>query len=352
MTINQTAKAVGARADWATQSLVLCLFVLLFAFATSRADARGGEFSNPERLMAWVDDYRSSPEPAMLPEAVHAMKSLGLLRDTEKSAFFTGFIAGVLADNPHQARSLAAMLFPMPAKEQGVIIRAIAYSGLPDWEDMLSDFAPRMPHRRLLIDQFLSGDEKTLMNTPLDSGPETIYTLWGYYVATGYHPPVARIILALRWSTDRSEKNWLDHVKGAMPWNSVKKDIERLGIGATAKWTLASYAERHRDLLDFYRGQLIYQPPMIAIQLNDVIEAAETFESDSIRKQELAAIEEAKIEAMRKEQQPSSTASAGSIAIATGCVIATATGHPEIGIPCVVTGALYNGAVKMFQSAD
>lgn len=338
--------------DGTTHSVALCLFLLLFALVTTGAEARDSEFSSPERLVAWVDDYRAAPEPARMPEAVHAMKRQGLLRDTEKSAFFTGFIAGVLADNPHQARSLAAMLFPMPPKEQGVIIRAIAYSGLPDWEDMLQDLAPRMPHRRLLIDKFLSGEEKTLMNTPLDAGPETIYTLWGYYVATGYHPPVARIILALRWSTDRSEKNWLDHVKGAMPWNSVKHDIERLGIGATAKWTLASYAERHRDLLDFYRGQLDYQPLTIAIQLDDVIEAAETFESDRIRKQEVAAIEDAKIEAMRKDSEPSSTASAGSIAIATGCVIATATGHPEIGIPCVVTGALYNGAVKMFQSAD
>ena len=90
-----------------------------------------------------------------------------------------------------------------------------------------------------------------------------------------------------------------------MPWNSRERNITRLGIGATAKWTLAAYAERHRDLLDFYRSQRDYQPERIAFQLDDVIEAAETFESDRIRKQELAAIDDAKIQEMREEGQPS-----------------------------------------------
>ena len=327
----------------------LGLFILLLPL---HSEARDGAFSTPENLMAWLDDYRAAPSPSQMPRAAASMKALGLLRDPENSSFFVGFIAGVFGDNPHQARSLIAMLFPMPPKEQAVIIRAIAYSGLPDWRAILREFAPRMPHRKALIGAFLSGEEKTLMAVPLDSGPSTIYTLWGFYVATGYYPPVARVILALRWSTDRRDKSWLDNVKAAMLWHTKERSIERLSIGATAKWTLASYAERHRDLLDFYRDQIAYQPDDIALQLEEVINAAEFFESDLIRKQELAAIEDAKIRIIREQGQPSKTASAGSIAIATGCVIATAAGHPEIGIPCVVTGALYNGAVKLFQAAN
>ncbi len=321
-------------------------------FAAPRAEAGEAEFSNPEHLMSWIDGYRARPQPAAMPKAIHAMLAHGLLRESEKAAFAAGFIAGVLADNPRRARALAKTLFPMPPKEQGIIIRAVAYSGLPDWQAMLRELSLRMPERRILIDQFLSGEAKTLMNEPLDSGSETIYALWGFYSATGYHPPVARIILALRWSADLREKTWLDHVKGALPWNSEKQTVERLGIAATAKWTLASYAERHRDLLGFYRSQRAYQTERVMLQLDDVIDAAETFESDRIRKQELAAIDDAKIKEMRDEAEPSSAASAGSVAIAAGCVVATATGHPEIGIPCVITGALYNGAVKMFEAAD
>ena len=40
-------------------------------------------------------------------------------------------------------------------------------------------------------------------------------------------------------------------------------------------------------------------------------------------------------------------ATAGSIAIATGCVAASALGQAYIAVPCVIGGALYTGAVKL-----
>ena len=40
-------------------------------------------------------------------------------------------------------------------------------------------------------------------------------------------------------------------------------------------------------------------------------------------------------------------ATAGSLAIATGCVAATALGQAQIAIPCVIGGALYSGAAKL-----
>jgi hypothetical protein len=50
---------------------------------------------------------------------------------------------------------------------------------------------------------------------------------------------------------------------------------------------------------------------------------------------------------MTNEAGMTKGATAGSIAIATGCVAATALGQPEIAIPCVIGGALYTGAVKL-----
>jgi hypothetical protein len=40
-------------------------------------------------------------------------------------------------------------------------------------------------------------------------------------------------------------------------------------------------------------------------------------------------------------------ATAGSIAIATGCVAATALAQAYIAIPCVIGGALYTGTMKL-----
>ena len=42
-------------------------------------------------------------------------------------------------------------------------------------------------------------------------------------------------------------------------------------------------------------------------------------------------------------------ATAGSIAIATGCVAASALGQIYIAVPCVIGGALYTGAMKLMH---
>ena len=130
----------------------------------------------------------------------------GLLADEEKAWFCTGFIAGVLGSNPKDGPALVAKMFPMPDKEQAVIIRAIVYSGRPDWRELLEKSSSRMPLRRPLIDDFLDGRRPTLMKLPLqDGGSEGIYALWGYYVATGQHEPVVRIIQALQWSRTKED---------------------------------------------------------------------------------------------------------------------------------------------------
>jgi hypothetical protein len=45
----------------------------------------------------------------------------------------------------------------------------------------------------------------------------------------------------------------------------------------------------------------------------------------------------------------SKAATAGSLAIATGCVAAGALGQIYIAVPCVVGGALYTGAMKLMR---
>src|SRR5262249_42929051 len=71
----------------------------------------------------------------------------------------------------------------------------------------------------------------------------------------------------------------------------------------------------------------------------------------TIRKDQFGAIEDAQKAQMSNEAGMSKGATAGSIAIATGCVAATALGQPEIAIPCVIGGALYTGAVKLSHRA-
>jgi hypothetical protein len=306
-----------------------------------------GSFSSAERLMDWISAYRKHPNPSRVPAAVHAMEDFGLLADEEKAWFCTGFVAGVLGSNPKDGPGLVARMFPLPDKEQAVIIRAIVYSGRPDWRDLLEKYSPRMPLRRPLIDDFLQGKRPTLMELPLtDGGAPGIYALWGYYVATGQHEPVVRIMQALQWSRNKDDHSF-SFKKMFSGWGGDASAVEKISTGGTAKWTLASYAERDRDLLNLYRAEYDRQPEKIAKPLKDVIEAAEAFESERIRKDQFGAIEDAQKQQMSNEAGMSKGATAGSIAIATGCVAATALGQPEIAIPCVIGGALYTGAVKL-----
>jgi hypothetical protein len=309
--------------------------------------AHQSAFSSPDRLLDWVSNYRKHPDLWNVPPAVHAMLDYGLFGDEEKQWFCIGFIAGVLGANPKDGPALIERMFPMPAKEQEVLIRAIVYSGRPDWRDLLEKNSDRMPLRRPLIDDFINGKRPALMDLPLHHGGSPgIYALWGYYVATGQHQPVMRIIEALRWSKNDEDSNF-SFRKIFTGWGSDPSAVDKITTGGTAKWTLASYGERDRDLIAFYRSEYNQQPPEIAKPLKEVIEAAELFEAEKIRKDQFGAIEDAQKRQLSAEAGMSKGMTASNLAIATGCVAATALGQAQIAIPCVIGGALFTGASKL-----
>ncbi len=313
--------------------------------AASQPGSSSG-FTSAERLLDWVSNYRDHPEFWKVPAAVHAMRDYGMFKDEEQRWFCAGFIAGVLGANPKDGPGLVPKMFPMPAKEQEVIIRSIAYSGRPDWQDLLTKNADKMPLRKPLIDDFINGRRPTLQKLGLElGGAQAVYAHWGYYVATGQHEPIMRIMPALKWSKGAEEKGFFGKLTSG--WGADANQLEKVTAGGTAKWTLASYAERDRELIDLYRAEVPNQPEEIAKPLNDVIEAAELFEADNIRKEQYGAIEDAERDKLTADAGMSKGMTAGSLAIATGCVAATALGQAQIAVPCVIGGALYSGAAKL-----
>lgn len=287
-----------------------------------------GEFEAPDAVLRWINDYRLMPTPAKLSKAIQSLSRNGNFRDLEAAGVYIGFTAGVLGDNGAIADKLIAGMYPMPPEEQTVIVKAIAYSGLPDWKGLLGRFTERMPARRVMIDGYLRGKTKLLDEMPLDSGPAALDTLWGHYFATGRPAVLKRIVGALAWSTE-------------------KTNVTKLTIGGMAKFTLASNAARDKTVLDYCREELARQPKEVATPLKEVIEAAEAYEVSKIRAQALSSIEEL------KRKGPASPASgwawwaqASSVVIAFGCVAASVTGHVELGLPCIVSGAMAQGAAR------
>ncbi len=320
------------RAVIAALGLMLALaFNAAGAIAASKAKPQ--PFSRNEELLKWINTYRLNPEPKRLPSAVKAMSDFGAIKDMDQAGVYIGFTAGVIGSNPDAAEQLITQMFPLSPEDQVLIIKAMAYSGLSDWKGLLTKFVERMPARKVLIDKYLFGNKPVLADLPLGDDSSAIDINWGYYFATGSEAPVKRIVSALAWSLDKNE-------------------VDKLTIGAMAKWTLAQNASHDSDLLAMLKGMSSGETPAVRAPLAEVIDAAETLELSKIRKQALASIEELKARGPEKVRTYNWWGQAGQTVLALGCVAAGVLGQVEFGIPCVVGGAVSSAALKYLSPAQ
>ncbi len=283
-------------------------------------------FAGDQDVLKFIAEYRENKDPDILPELVGAMVRTGVIKDPEKSGVYIGFIAGVIGENQVKAPELIAGMFPLPPVQQVVLIKSIAYSGLPDWKELLGQFVERMPARKVLIRKYLFGDGKVLSELSMDD-PLVIDAHWGYYFATGAWDPAIRIISALEWASDEN-------------------DVEKLTIGSMAKWTLASNAVRDKNLLDLIKVQMNHQEAGVRRELRDVIQAAELYEIGRLRDDALKRIDGLRARGPKSARDWTKWGNYGTTALALGCVAAAALGQVQLGIPCVVGGALSTAAVK------
>jgi hypothetical protein len=343
--------------------LLLALFAVLIPTLVTAAPTRLPENPTRENVLGWINTYRHNPDPDRVPAAYRSISRLGLLSDPEGSGVYVGFLAGVIASNPAKAEALIAKMLPIAEEHQWAIVRAIAYSGRPEWKTMLRRLSAKLPQRRVMIDRFLDGKLPTLEQAPIEKDetwrdrargyitvtkyfkkaekettlaltPDLLDALWGYYYATGHMRPLSRIVLMLRWTKERDV-------------------IEKLTLGAMAKYTLAINSARNPDLLanlKWAAGQP--QPDGVKGVLTEVIEAAETFETAKLRADALASIEELKRKGPGSRRDISLWGQVGEGALALGCIAAAVAGQVEFGIPCVVGGAATSAALRIFGSQN
>src|ERR1700753_2965031 len=119
-------------------------------------------------VQQWIYNYRAKPDYGHVPAAVRVLFHSQTFKEPENAGIYLGFIAGAIGSNPARAEQLVNSFFPVPPEDEWVVIRAIAYSGLPDWRNLLRRVAPKMPARRLMIDAYLAGSLPTLTDIPLE----------------------------------------------------------------------------------------------------------------------------------------------------------------------------------------
>ena len=318
------------------------------------AQPPGNALNSTDGILKWINAYRTRPDPDGLPVVVHALSEMQAFKDAESSGAYIGFIAGVIGANPARAEALIARMLTIAPADHWVLVRAIAYSGAPNWRELLATFVDRMATRRAMIDQYLDGKLPTLNQiayhsakpgmldrikttlhlgndrtkpVALDPSPELIDVLWGYYLATGTYVPIGRIIKLLPLAND-------------------KDNVDNLTTGSAAKFTLASNAVRDLNLLAMLKWSEKHQPKEVTVVLDDVIETAETVDTVRMRKESLAAIEELKQKGPNSKRELTGWGQVGAGALSMGCVVAAATGQVELGIPCVVGGAAYSAGLN------
>src|SRR6266404_5763084 len=314
-------------------------------------------------VQQWIYNYRAKPDYAHVPAAVRVLFHSQTFKEPENAGIYLGFVAGAIGSNPAKAEELIASFFPVPQEDEWVVVRAIAYSGLPDWRNILRRVAPRMPARRVMIDSYLAGKLPTLTDIPLEEAKpdmldklrsaltrnpfakedrklnttltfagnqDLLDTLWGYYFATGSHLPILRIMQML-------------------PWSKSRDTVDKLTVGSMARYTLASYAVRDAGLREFLRSELPNQPAPIKAPLTEVIQAADTVQLGAVRKDALAAVEEFKTKGSDSRRNLDFWGQVGVGAVALGCVSAAALGQVAVGIPCVIGGSASQGLLSFWE---
>jgi len=311
--------------------------------------------STPETILAWMNIYHQKPDPFAVPVAVKALSEAGALREPESAGVYVGFLAGVLGANPDKAPQLLDKMLPLPGEDQWFVVRAVAYSGLPNWKMLLQRFADRVPSRRAMIEKYVSGGLPTLFELAphkdptameklqrlfsrekrreglrtwaLDASPELLDTFWGYYFATRGYGPIARIV-------------------GLLPWSKDKDSDDKLVLGAMAKFTLARNASRDDLLLKMLKRVAKHQDKETAPILKEVIEAADIADTGRIRKEAMASLENLKRYGPGSRRELATWGKIGEGAIGLGCVAAAVTGQVALGLPCVLGGAATSAAVR------
>jgi hypothetical protein len=337
--------------------LSLAVATMLLVAAPALAARTTVDFTSADQVLRWINSYRAKPDPANVPAAIRALSGFTAFKDTENAGVYVGFLAGVLSANADRAEEIIDKLRPISQEDQWAVIRSIAYSGLPNWKDILERQIEYMPMRRVLIDKYLNASLPTLKDAKieknkektwieeykekipfldkpkknkdvrLDPSPDLLDTYWGFYFATGELMPVKRLVEMLPLSKERD-------------------NVDKLTVGSMAKYTLASNAARDPSLLATLKRTSLKQPKETLLILNEVIDAAESVELAAIRREAMDAINELKAKGPGSKREVAWWGQAAEGAIGLGCVAAAATGQVALGLPCVIGGATSSAAAR------
>lgn len=370
MCISATVKHLPEYRVANLRHLIALLLIIVSAPPVQAAALAGAEMKDkPEAGLRWMKDYHQAPKPDEVAALIRKLSAQGAFDSPQQAGVYVGFLAGVLRANPGRATALIKETLPLPFKDQWLLVRAIAYSGLENWKQVMVDLVPHLPERKHLMRYYMDGSLPPLDEIPVSprrpdtlekvrrafrwetyfgggepdrpepaeityaTHPELIDVHWGLYFATGEDRPIEVIVALLTWSEERNS-------------------LEKLTVGGMAKFTLAVNAARDPDLLDALRRIHPNEPPAVQPILTEVIMAAETADTGRLHQEVVGAIDQLRQKGPGARRDAAWWAEMGQVALSLGCVGASAMGQVQFGIPCVVGGALSGAALRYLGSGN
>lgn len=345
----------------------LFAFLALLTAAHPVMAAPASSAASKTTVLQWIDEYDPKRDFADAPKVMKVASDLGAMKDPESAGMYVGFMAGLIASRPKSADKTIDRLLAIRSADHWAVVRAIAYSGHPEWPALLQKHRSKMPTRDLMIQRFLEGKLPTFDTppppkmtwrqkanpvhwfkkkkdeddeiTPLNERVDIVDAHWGMYFAMRSDRPLERMVELLPWSEDRNS-------------------VERLTIGSMVKYTMAVNASRDPDLLVKLKAIYARLPdaPKEAKEqktnLAQAIEAAETVEVAMLRRDALSRMEDLKRLGPGYKRDVSWWGKVGQSALALGCIGASVAGAAALGGACVVTGAVSSAALNFWNSPE
>jgi hypothetical protein len=343
-------------------ALALCLSALLPPAAVTPAVAAATpavQVGSRDTVLAWINAYDPQKDFARAPSVMKQASDFGAMTDPESAGMYVGFMAGLIAVRPKEAGKTIDGFLSMRSADHWSIVRAIAYSGHPDWRGLMERYRKKMPTRDLMAQRFLEGKLPTFDTpepekkkwtqranpvnwfkkkededvTPLNERADIVDVHWGMYFAMRSEAPLKRMV-------------------DLLPWAENRDSFEKLTIGSMVKYTMAMNASRDSKLLARLKTIKTQTTNKDAAKhLGEAIEAAETVEIALLRRDALARMEELKRMGPGYKRDVAWWGKVGQGALSLGCIGAAVSGMVGLGLPCVLGGAASSAALNFWSGS-
>jgi hypothetical protein len=172
------------------------LVIFLSHLATSSPGQQAPTLRTAQDIEAFTQGYYRAPRPEFIKDLIGAIRSTGLFQKTTAIPPYIGFFSEIFAANPDR---------------------------VPEWQGLL---AAENDVTQLALTRALTVSSGGGVLSIADHSPQFNDMCWGGFFASGRLEYLQRLVEQLRYWDER-------------------QDARLFSAGATAKWSLASNAQRH-----------------------------------------------------------------------------------------------------------